>query len=430
MKKSRILLAISLLIVAMFFLSFLITITASRVIPPKEKPDSAKQSAARRANALSKPTSKQPTDYFALVRKHALSGADYTTVRRDEVIEEGAAAFPQDSDLQLLLRDVRLRRMLAMPFISEESLGEYKGYIDSIKERFPNARIDLARSLIRMRRLPDAIETLREFLGREPDNVIGNYYLGEAFARSLRLRDSERHLKISLEHCKEFEIASELLPLVTKAQTLSNLPATGIPDIKALSEMEIPTDGLLAIGELLLWLDDADSAEIAFRLVLFRENELAEAYKGLARVFLAQAIARPTDRLYPGEELDLLYHAATALESARKYDSNYQHLFAHLANDLRAQRANRNHLMLDSALALYLRDTKQIPDDNDKTFIVDSIGRAPKWDHNDLHLSPSSGFLIANEANIPGWNGPYLLAPDANTSGGWTLFQFPEQTSR
>ena len=46
MNKSRAFLAVLLLIVVMFILSFLITIMASRVIPPKEELDKARQPAS------------------------------------------------------------------------------------------------------------------------------------------------------------------------------------------------------------------------------------------------------------------------------------------------------------------------------------------------------------------------------------------------
>jgi len=46
MKRWRILLSVLLLIVVMFILSFLITVMASRVIPPKGELDKAKQPAS------------------------------------------------------------------------------------------------------------------------------------------------------------------------------------------------------------------------------------------------------------------------------------------------------------------------------------------------------------------------------------------------
>ncbi|MBN1594060.1 MAG: hypothetical protein JW941_12525 [Candidatus Coatesbacteria bacterium] len=421
MKKSKIFLSVLLLIAVMFFLSFLITILASLVIPPKNLlPGEDISSSETRGKPEEKEASGSTSgEYLAEINSLIFSPDLDASRRRDVLIEQGAAAFPGDELLQLLLREVRLESILSKSYVTDDELSKYEGYISSIEDKSPDARIDYARALIHVDRYRDAISKLRELLALVPDSVRGNYYLGESFARELRLRDSARHLRIALEHCGDYRIAGELLKLVGKAEGLAKVPVSVISAREMLPNLEIDMEGLMAIGNLLLWLDDPALAGVAFTRAISMSPESADAHIGLARSQFE--ISADIKCRRPSElRLNSLIGAAEHLEKAAILNKGNRMTLLQLAEELRALRQQKDGIIIYSAVAEYLRDTGQLPGKDHDWLLIDSEGKAPQVAGDidrDSGIALASESLVTNREKVEGWKGPYLLAPNSDSWG-------------
>ena len=170
--------------------------------------------------------------------------------------------------------------------------------------------------------------------------------------------------------------------------------------------------GLLALGDLFLWLDDPSYAESLFAQAAGLGGESADAHVGLARAYFARS-AEHLWRPSPKMRLNLLLAASNELDVARRLNPGSQVSLGVLAEDLRMGRMRKDSLQVASAIALFMRDTARSPGQAYQWLFTDSTGRMPRVDEAidfATLAAPCSDFLVSNAEGITAWHGPYLLA--------------------
>jgi len=409
MKKAKATVSIIILVVALFLLSYVLTVIATRVIGKKEVAvpvQPIEQVQPRIAPPMG------PKDYIKLAREFAMSASFDAASRREDAIERGAAAFQDDEDLLLLQREVRVGRMLSSRPISDEALRGYAAYIASIERKHPSARLDLAIVLMRAGRLDEAIAKLKEFLSIEPDNAICQFLLGKSYAKKEMFSESIRHLRRAREQCGEYIAATALLQQVERVQNLCKLQRIEGPFWESLSKQEdVPVEGLVALGNLMLWLDEPAEAVKAFKLAVKRDSANVEAHVGLGKAYFRQSADYP-GLLSPKDRLNLLYEAGKELDIAHLLRPYAQYSLARFAFDFQKMQMLRDWLQIASAIMLYHHDTGQWPGKGFEWLFTDLTGKLPHleairdWR---TKAAPCSDYLVMNRDRVPGWAGPYLL---------------------
>lgn len=409
MKRSRAVLAVLLLVAVMFFLSYLLTVLASRLLPQEGPAVEVKPRAEAAPHLTTEPMT--ANDYVKIAREYSLSAAFDASRLREDTIERGASMFPDSEPLLMLQREVRLGQMLSARPITEDALTRYSAYVASISHQYPDVRLDLARVLMRAQRVAEAISKLREFLAVEPDNVMAHFYLGEALAKSLRFADSAEHLSMANKRCSDYAMASALLDLVSKSQSICELAPGEVLSWEALANKDVSVEGLLGLGNLLLWLDEPAHAVRPFERVVELDSANVEAHIGLGKAYFRQS-ADYSGQLSPKDRLSLLYEAGKELDIVHLLRPFAEHSIARFAFDFQKRQMMRDWLMIASAITLYHRDTGQWPGRGYDWLFTDATGKLPHleavrdWRSK---AAPCSDYLVLNTDNAPGWHGPYLV---------------------